>query len=105
MPAMKGQRQCFTHSPKAAKARKVARVRGGKSRGIGYGVPANVGSIHALQAHLSQALGDSLIRPNSERRSTTIARLLEVGRKLLEHGELEQRLALIEARLDAQEAA
>lgn len=105
MPAMTGQRHCFTHSPKAATARKAARVKGGRTRGIGYGVPADVTSIAALQRHLAQALGDSLIRPNSERRCLTIARLLEVGRKLIEVSEVEQRLALIEARLAHMEAA
>lgn len=100
MAAMKGQRHCFTHSPKAAKARKAARVKGGKTRGIGYGTPADVATITSLQRHLAQALGDSLIRPNSERRCITIARLLDVGRKLIEQGETERRLELLEARLD-----
>jgi hypothetical protein len=99
MPAMKGQRHCFTHSPNAATARRSARQKGGRTRGIGYGVPADVSSIGALQRHLAQALGDSLIRPNSERRCVTIARLVEVARKLIEVGEVQQRLELVEARL------
>lgn len=106
MRPLKGGRYCFNHSPAVARKRAAARKRGGRQTRIGpaKGV-ADVSSIPALQSHIGQALADTLLRPSSEKKAASIARLVECARRLIVEGELEQRLALIEARLDAQEAA
>lgn len=105
MAPMRGERFCFRHSPKTAKARKVASARGGRHGRIPKAhTPADVTSIDELQKHLGQVLADVMLHPNTLQRGATVARLLGEARQLIEVGDLERRLALIEARLDMQDA-
>ena len=102
MAALKGQSHCFTHSPKTASKRRVARRRGGQAtRTPKARAAADVASIQALQRHVGQVLADVLLRDNTERRAGAIARLVEVARGLIEVGDMERRLEMIEQRLDA----
>lgn len=100
MARLKGERFCFTHHPRAAGQRAAARKHGGAAtRTKKAAAPASVAGIAQLQQHVGQVLADVLLRDNTEKRALAVARLVEVGRRLLEHGELERRLDMIEARL------
>jgi hypothetical protein len=48
---------------------------------------------------LGQALADALMHDNSLKRSMVVARLVIAAAKLIEQGEIERRLAMIEDRL------
>jgi hypothetical protein len=101
MAALKRGRYCWNHSPAVSKQRAAARSRGGR-RGLIAPAQgsADVSSIAALQGHVGQALADVLLRPSSEKKAASIARLVECARKLIVEGEVEQQLALLAARLD-----
>lgn len=59
--------------------------------------------IKDLQEHVGAVLADVLLRDNTERRALAVARLVEVGRKLITDGDIERRLDLIETRLHSME--
>jgi hypothetical protein len=62
-----------------------------------------VGSVGALQQHVGQVLADVLLRENTERRALAVARLVETARRLIEQGDMERRLHMIEQRLATME--
>jgi hypothetical protein len=49
-----------------------------------------------LQHHIGQVLADVLLRDNTEKRASVVARLVEVARNLIDAGEVEARLEMIE---------
>lgn len=102
MAALKGQRQCFTHSPSTRGARTVARRRGGRNT-VRAAVKVGLRSIEDLQAVLEQEAGEVLKLSRSLRRASVVTRMLGEGRKLIEVSSIERRLDMIEQRLDAQE--
>lgn len=103
MARLRGTKHCFAHSPKTASKRKAASAKGGRRGRVGYGVPADVSNVNALQGHLAQVVGDQLVRPNGERRNATLARLIDVARRLIDQSELEARIAAVERKLSTQE--
>jgi hypothetical protein len=102
MAALKGQPQCFTHSPATARQRTVARRRGGRNT-VRPAVKVGLRSIADLQAVLEQEAGEVLKLARSLRRAAVVTRMLGEGRKLIEVSSIERRLDQIEARLAAQE--
>ena len=104
MAPLKGERRCWAHSPRTARRRGLASSRGGRATRVGKAArPVPVASIPDLQRYVGQAIADVLLRENTERRANSIARLVEVARRLIEHGDLNDRLDLIERRLEAME--
>lgn len=100
MRPLKGSRFCWAHAPHVRAQRRAASAKGGRAgRTAKATTPASVTAVADLQQHIGQALADVLLLPNRERRALAVARLVEVARKLIEVGELETRLELVEARL------
>src|SRR5689334_5182359 len=84
MAALKGQQHCFAHSPRTSRQRRAASGRGGRqNRTPKASAPASVRSIPELQQIVGQVMADVLLRENTERRALAVARLVEVGRKLI----------------------
>jgi hypothetical protein len=104
MAALKGKRRCFAHSPTTMHQRRAASSRGGRNnRTPKAQTSAPVSSTADLQRHVGQVLADVLLRENTERRALSVARLIEVARKLIEQEEVERRLEMVEQRLTAME--
>lgn len=99
MAPLAGRPLCFNHDPERARDRATARRRGGaRSRPGKSATSAAVGSVVDLQAVLGRVLSDILALENSNQRGRTAASLLLTGAKLLETGELEARLRVLEQR-------
>ena len=101
MTPLQGAAWCFAHSPDRAAERAVARRVGGLNRRTPKGQPGTVRlrSVADVQTELETAYADLLVQENSHQRARTAASLLTLAIKCLEVGELEERLAAIEARL------
>lgn len=96
MRPLRGQPYCFTHAPSNAGARRTARRKGGRHRAIGKApAPADVASAQALERHLAQLLADTLLLPNSPRRTMTAVRVIEAVRRLREDTETRELLEQI----------
>lgn len=95
---------CFTHDPSRALERANARRRGGRNSSRAGSVvgslvqPVQLRSMAAIQAQLEAVVTDTLHQANSAQRSRTLGSLLSLAMKALEVGELEGRLAALEAR-------
>lgn len=101
MPALEGSSHCFAHAPERAAERAKARKAGGQRNRTpsGEGKPVSLGSVADVLAELEFVYSETMVQANSAQRSRTAAVLLGVALKTLEVGELEGRLAAIEARL------
>jgi hypothetical protein len=99
---MKGEDYCFWHSPEhtqeADEARKLGGLRRRRERTVAgafeFGGLQTVADIRRL---LEVATIDTLSLENSVARSRTLAYLAQTALKCLEVGDLEERLALLEA--------
>ena len=105
MAPLEGSDRCFSHDPANARRRAEARRQGGKHRrkprsGDAASVPAirlrDVGSIQEL---LEEAVRDTVLQENSAQRSRTLGYLAGLALKTLEIGQLEERVAALEASL------
>jgi len=107
---MKGEDYCFWHSPEHAEEADEARRLGGLRRrrertvagAFEFGGLATVTDIRRL---LEVATIDTLSLENSVARSRTLAYLAQSALKCLEVGELEERLALLEAAVRSRSAS
>ena len=102
MPPLQGTERCFNHSPDRGRDRAKARKRGGRQRRTPLLFPPPAGptplrDVASVQTVLEQVMSETLVQPNSHQRSRTIAALLTVALRTLEVGELEARLAALEA--------
>jgi hypothetical protein len=97
---------CFWHSPEsaeeAAEARRVGGLHRRKKKTVGaiYGFHG-LRTIDDLQSLLETAAIETLALENTIARNRAIGGFLSVGAKLIETGELEARLAVLEAALGA----
>jgi hypothetical protein len=103
MAAMKGGRFCFTHEPTTRTAQAVARKLGGHNTHTPHAgnvatIPADVASIDQARAILNYALAELLVMDNSIPRARALLSAFESFVKAFEIGELEQRIAALEAR-------
>lgn len=106
MKPLKGSRHCFSHSAQTVHQRRVASSRGGKRhRVLNAKAPVPARSITDLQGHLEQAIADAMMHPNSLQRSMVIARLVLASARMIEVGDVERRLELIERQLANMERA
>ena len=92
---------CFNHDPAKGRERAKARKKGGRNRQTpkagGEAQVVLLRSVGAVQELLEGAVADTLVQENSARRSRTIGYLAGLALKALEVGELEDRLAALEA--------
>jgi len=103
-PAQQGRPYCFAHDPDRAAERTDARRLGGHNRrtpkvGDAGEYPTRLRSVADVQAVLERALVDTWAQENSGQRTQALVRLAQGALKALEVGELEERLAALEARL------
>ncbi len=97
-----GEDLCLFHSPAHAEEAQEARRLGGLRRRrektlLGAYAFAGLGTVPDIQRLLEIATLDTLSLENSVARSRTLAYLSQTALKCLEVGELEDRLALLEA--------
>jgi hypothetical protein len=99
---MRDEPFCFWHAPEttedAAEARRLGGLNRRKKRTIAaiYGFHG-LRTIEDLQAMLETAAFETLALENSIARNRAVASIVAIGAKLIEVGELEERLASIEA--------
>lgn len=104
MAPLEGDTFCFVHSPARAHERAVARKKGGAGRRTPRGsqrergAPVSLGTVPEVLAELELLYADTLCQENSGARSRTLGGLLGVALRVVEVGELEGRVAAIEAR-------
>ena len=101
---MQGEEHCFWHHPDYAEEAEQARKLGGQRRRrekITEGAYdlEGMASIASLRRLLEVAMLDALSLENSVARSRVIVSGVQVGARLLEVGEMEERLASVEAAL------
>jgi hypothetical protein len=107
---MKGEDFCFWHSPahaeEADEARRLGGLRRRKERTVAgayeFGGLATIPDIRRL---LEVATIDTLSLENSVARSRTLAYLAQTALKCLEVGDLEDRLALLEAAVRSRDSS
>lgn len=106
--ALAGGAFCLMHSPERAAEVAAIRRAGGLNRrtrrAAGTRFPATLRSVSDVQELLEAALADTTQQENSGARTAALARLATTALKALEVGELEERLAALEARLGLREA-
>ncbi len=103
-PAQQGRPYCFAHDPDRAAERADARQRGGYNRrtpkaGDAGEYPTRLRSVADVQAVLERALADTWAQENSGSRTQALVRLAHGALKALEVGDLENRIAILEAQL------
>ena len=99
---MRGEDRCFWHSPahaeEADEARRLGGLRRRRERTVAGAYEfAGLGKVADIRRLLEVAVIDTLSLENSVARSRTLAYLGQTALKCLEVGELEDRLALLEA--------
>jgi len=102
MPAVKGTRLCFAHSPARAAERAQARRRGGQNSHTPHAgdpstIPANIGSLEDAGKLLNYVLAELLVMDNGIARARALLAAYEMCLKSIEIGELEARIAALEA--------
>jgi len=101
-PALRGEEFCLFHSPaheeEAAEARRLGGLRRRKEKTLAGAYEfEGLRTVTDIQRLLEIAVLDTLALENSVARSRTLAYLSQTALKCLEVGELEERLALLEA--------
>ncbi len=107
--ALQGEKFCFTHSPSNGAARAKARKLGGERNRTGHGgnadlLPATVTTIPQATKILDYALAEIIPMENSIARGRLLIALVAGYINAFQAGELENRLAAIEAALKMREA-
>jgi len=95
---------CFTHSPARGKERADARRRGGHRRRVphvadGSALPTKVRTLDDVLAVLDYALAEAMPLENSVQRGRLLVQIAHAFIEGIKAGELEARLAAIEAAL------
>jgi hypothetical protein len=91
---------CFAHDPNRGRERAIARKRGGRNRRTpagGVAEPVPLATVVEVRRVLEQAVGDACALENSARRAHALATLLNLALRAVEVGDLEERLAALEA--------
>ena len=98
--------RCYMHAPERAAERAEARRKGGLNRRTSKGkawpdgADLKLRSVEDVQVVLEQALADTILQENSGSRTQGLVRVAMAALKALEVGELEVRMAALEARLE-----
>jgi len=107
-PRLVNSQWCNVHDPARARVRAEARRRGGLNRRTPRSAPppppgaVAIRSVPTIQERLEGELADALKRENSDSRTRSVVALLTLALKCLEVGEVEERLAALEARISEQ---
>ena len=101
--AIRGGRYCFHHAPETAAAAAKARKLGGQNRHTQHAgnldaIPADIASIEDAGKILNYALAELLIMENTIPRARALLALFDSYIRSFEIGELEKRIAALEAR-------
>ena len=92
---------CFSHDPARASERARARKKGGLNRRVPKTErersEIQLRSVASVQEVIETAVADTFLQQNSVQRSRTLGYLAGLALKALEVGELEERLAILEA--------
>jgi hypothetical protein len=101
MPAVKGTRYCFTHSPDTRAKQAAARRKGGENRHTPHFadpslLPAKVEKLEDANKLLTYTLAEVVGMDNSIARARLLLALFDSFVKSFEIGELEQRIAALE---------
>ena len=105
-PPMRGEEYCLFHSPEhaedAAEARRLGGLRRRREKTVvgAYGIEG-LDSVAAIRRILEIAVFDTLGLDNSLARSRTLIAAAQAATRLLEAGELEARIAALEAALES----
>jgi uncharacterized small protein (DUF1192 family) len=107
---MRGEDFCFWHSPahteEADEARRLGGLRRRRERTVAGAYEfAGLGTVADIRRLVEVAVIDSLSLENSVARSRTLAYLAQTALRCLEVGEMEERLAALEAGLHSEERA
>ena len=107
---MKGEPFCFWHSPahteEAEEARRLGGLRRRRERTVAGAFEfAGLATVADIRRLLEVAVIDTLSLENSVARSRTLAYLGQTALRCLEEGELEDRLALLEAAVRSRDAS
>jgi len=106
--AITGSDFCFTHDPASAAARQAARKQGGLRNRVGHSdganLPAQVKTIDDVLKILDYALQEALPLENSVQRGRLLVSIAGAFTEAIRAGELENRLAALEAALKMREA-
>ena len=102
MPPLEGSDRCFAHSADRGRERALARKKGGRNRRSAGRVAApterpSLRDVASIQTELEAAVFDTQQMENSSQRNRTIGYLLGTALKAMEVGEVEDRLAALEA--------
>lgn len=107
-PLMPGSEYCPFHDPARAVQRAKQRSKGGKARhGRVIGSvntplpPVTIATIDDVLAVVTQAINDQRRLENSSMRNRTLGSLASVAMECLKVGELEQRIAALEAMINS----
>ena len=103
VPALKGNRYCFTHAPEVGAARAMARKSGGERHRIAhYGdesmIPREVRTLDDANKILAYTLAETVPMENSIARARLLLALYDSFVKSFEIGELEKRIQALETR-------
>lgn len=104
MKALKGQPYCFTHDPSNGAARAKARQLGGARTRVQHAgnaetIPREIKSLADLQKVFDYTLAEVIPMENSIPRGRLLLALIDTGVKLFQVGEMENRIAAVEAAL------
>ena len=102
MPPAGGGEFCFAHAPELAAERAAARKRGGvRRRRPKVEVPQStlLRDVASAQVLLEVAAGDTLQLENGVQRNRVLGYLANTAIRIIEVGELEQRVSALEERL------
>lgn len=95
---------CFTHDPAKGAERAAARKKGGQRRRVGHAaesgnLPGEIKTLAGVLALLDYTLRETIPLENSVQRTRALVSIATAFVSVLQAGELEQRVAAIEAAL------
>ena len=98
-----GESYCFMHDSKQAAARAAARRKGGQVHKTAHGadpaiIPQDINTLQDAKKILAYALAEILPMENTIARARVLLALFDSFAKALEIGELENRIAALEAK-------
>lgn len=97
-----GSNYCFIHDPSQAQARAKARKKGGETHRTPHAsnastIPGEIDTLQDAKSILSYTLAEILVHENTIARARVLLSLFDSFAKSIEIGELEQRIAALEA--------
>jgi hypothetical protein len=104
MHPLSGSERCFNHAVETARDRAEARRKGGLATRtphlfeIGKD-PSPLRDVASVQALLETVVHETRVQPNGPERSRALGSLLTIALRALEVGELEERIAALEAQV------